>query len=192
MSMDVIDSLAGITAGSVLDTLRRRKPITRVNAQASFDALFGAQARLAMRDRAAVALFVAGLQGDQPGMDFYGAMLGDAALQGAVTAEVAEAVTTGPYGAFPAGPLSGEDLAGPIYAVSAAGRGVLGERLAAAFAHAHMLVFHPRDAAPGAIRTLEQAGWSTPDIVTLSQLVAFLSFQLRAAHGLRALAGSLA
>ncbi len=32
-----------------------------------------------------------------------------------------------------------------------------------------------------------EAGWSTDDIVTLSQLVAFLSFQLRTAWGLRVL-----
>jgi uncharacterized protein YciW len=42
--------------------------------------------------------------------------------------------------------------------------------------------------APPALRALLDAGWSTTDIVTLSQLVAFLSFQIRVAAGLRALA----
>jgi uncharacterized protein YciW len=32
------------------------------------------------------------------------------------------------------------------------------------------------------------AGWSTTDIVTLSQIVAFLSFQIRVIAGLRVLA----
>ncbi|WP_254070722.1 CMD domain protein [Acidisphaera sp. L21] len=190
--MDAIDTLARIEPGSTLDALRRRKPVTRNNAQASFDALFGAEARLPLRERAAVALFVAGLQTDEPGQTLYGAMLADEPLHAAIAAEFKHAATTGPYGAFPAGPLTREDLAGPSYTISAAGRAALGARLAAAFEQAHMLVFHPRDATPGAIRTLEAVGWSTPDIVTLSQLVAFLSFQLRAAHGLRALAGSLA
>ena len=50
--------------------------------------------------------------------------------------------------------------------------------------HAHFLVFHPRDAQPQRLRALEAAGWSADDIVVLSQLVAFLSFQIRVVAGL--------
>ena len=39
-----------------------------------------------------------------------------------------------------------------------------------------------------ALQALLDAGWSTTDIVTLSQLVAFLSFQIRVVAGLRVLA----
>ena len=53
-----------------------------------------------------------------------------------------------------------------------------------------MLVFHPRDAAPAHLQALIDAGWSTTGIVTLSQLVAFLAFQIRAVTGLRALAAT--
>jgi len=67
---------------------------------------------------------------------------------------------------------------------------VLGPRLAAAFDHMHLLVFHPRDAAPAALQGLLDAGWSTTDIVTLSQIAAFLSFQIRVVAGLRALVGA--
>lgn len=42
-------------------------------------------------------------------------------------------------------------------------------RRAAAFEHVHLLVFHPRDATPVALQALLDAGWSTTDIVTLSQ-----------------------
>ena len=49
-------------------------------------------------------------------------------------------------------------------------------------------MFHPRDAAPAALQTLLNAGWSTTDIVTLSQIAAFLSFQIRVVAGLRVLA----
>jgi CMD domain protein len=65
---------------------------------------------------------------------------------------------------------------------------VLGERLSVALAHAHLLVFHPRDASPAALQSLLDAGWSSTEIVTLSQLVAFLAFQIRVVTGLRALA----
>ena len=64
---------------------------------------------------------------------------------------------------------------------------MLGERLAAALDHAHMLVFHPRDADPAALQRLLDAGLSTTAIVTLSQLVAFLSFQIRVVAGLAVL-----
>jgi uncharacterized protein YciW len=50
-----------------------------------------------------------------------------------------------------------------------------------------MLVFHPRDADSASLQALLDAGWSVTGIVTLSQLVAFLAFQLRAAAGLRTL-----
>ena len=53
-----------------------------------------------------------------------------------------------------------------------------------------MLVFHPRDAAPASLQALLDAGWSTTGIVTLSQIVAFLSFQIRVVAGLRVLAGA--
>ena len=102
---------------------------------------------------------------------------------------IAEARTNGPYGRYPAGPLSREDTAGLSYRVGAAIRRELGPRLAAAFEHVHMLVFHPRDAAPAALQALLGAGWSTTDIVTLSQIVAFLSFQIRVVTGLRTLDG---
>ena len=52
------------------------------------------------------------------------------------------------------------------------------------------LVFHPRDAAPALLQELLDAGWTTADIVTLSQIAAFLSFQIRVVAGLRVLAGA--
>jgi CMD domain protein len=84
-------------------------------------------------------------------------------------------------------PLSVEDKAGLIYLVSVEGRQAIGERLAAALEHVHLLVFRPRDANPAAMQALLDAGWSSTGIVTLSQLVAFLSFQVRSVAGLRAL-----
>ncbi len=97
------------------------------------------------------------------------------------------ATAVGPYGAYPNGPLTVEDVPGPIYQVATTSRSVLGARLSAALAHVHMLVLHPRDASPASLQALRDAGWLKTDIVTLSQLVAFLAFQIRAIAGLRAL-----
>ena len=188
--MDAIDRLAGIEPASFLDGIRRQKPITRDNAQASFDALFETDdlGDMDAAERAAVAYFVAGLH--REGGAFYRERLADGAMLAALDAEiagVAGAAGSGPYGNFPAGPLSAEDEPGPHYLVSPGGRETFGTRLSGALEHTHMLVFHPRDAAPAHMRALESAGWSATGIVTLSQLVSFLSFQLRAAAGLRAL-----
>ena len=192
---DVIDALVGIVPGSPLDAIRARRPEARTHAQASYRALFAPEVPgdVTAQERFAVASFVAGLHGEQATAAFYAAGLaarGTAApLREAVDAAIAEARAHGPYGRYPAGPLSGEDTVGPVYRVGEKTRRALGPRLAAAFEHMHLLVLHPRDADPGALQALLDAGWSATDIVTLSQIAAFLSFQIRVVAGLRTLAG---
>ena len=191
---DVIDARVGITPGSPLDAIRARRPEARAHAQATYRALFEPEApgNISAQERFAVGSFVAGLHGATAIAASYAARLAESgavpALKDAVDVAIAEARTNGPYGRYPAGPLSREDTAGLSYRVGAAIRRELGPRLAAAFEHVHMLVFHPRDAAPAALQALLDAGWSTTDIVTLSQIVAFLSFQIRVVTGLRILA----
>jgi CMD domain protein len=193
---DIIDLLAGIEAGSGLDAIRARRLQARENAQKSYAALFEPAdfGDVAAVERYAVATFVAGVHGEPVVANFYMAGLakwGRPEIVDTVTAEIEPAKTRGPYGAFPAGPLSVEDTKGPTFRVADASRHALGARLAAALEHAHLLVFHPRDASPASIGTLLEAGWSNDAIVTLSQLVAFLSFQIRTIVGLRALGASL-
>jgi len=192
---DIIDALVGITPGSALDAIRARRPEARAHAQATYRALFTPEAlgTISAQERFALGTFVAGLHGATAVAAAYAARLVEsgaaAAMKDAVEAAIKEARTHGPYGSYPAGPLSREDTAGPVYRVGAATRRALGPRLASAFEHTHMLVFHPRDAAPASLQALLDAGWSTTDIVTLSQIVAFLSFQIRVVIGLRTLAG---
>ena len=195
LDADVIDALVGITPGSPLDAIRARRPQARAHAQATYQALFAPRelGNVSAPERFAVGAFVCGLHGDTAIAASYADGLArsgaSAALKEAVEAATTEARAHGPYGRYPAGPLSREDDVRPSYRAGAAIHGMLGPRLAAAFEHAHMLVFHPRDATQAALQALLDAGWSTTDIVTLSQLVAFLSFQVRAVAGLRALAG---
>jgi CMD domain protein len=190
---DIIDLLAGIEPGSSLDGIRARRLQARENAQKSYVALFEpADSRdFAVADRHAVAAFVAGVHGEPAAAGFYLAKLGQSAVVEALKAEIERAKTKGPYGAFPVGPLSAEDKVGLIYRVGDENRRVLGARLSAAFEHAHLLVFRPRDATAAALQSLLEAGWSNAAIVTLSQLVAFAAFQVRAVAGLRTLGASL-
>jgi len=193
---DIIDTLAGIEPGSALDAIRARRLQARENAQKSYLSLFEPidASDFSLPERAAVAAFVTGLHGESPVATFYrdklAASAGGAALLEAIDAEIARGRTSGPYGSFPAGPLSAENTAGLIYRVSAASKSVLGIRLVAALEHTHLLVFRPRDAASTDMKALLAAGWSNTGIVTFSQLVAFLSFQVRVVSGLRTLAAA--
>lgn len=197
-TQDIIDTLAGIEPGSALDAIRARRLQARENAQKSYLALFEPidTSDFSLAERAAVAAFVTGLHGLSPVAAFYREKLAanedGAPLLEAIKAEIERGKTSGPYGAFPAGPLSIENKAGLTYRVSAERKPVLGPRLVAALEHAHLLVFRPRDAASADMKALLVAGWSTTGIVTLSQLVAFLSFQLRVVSGLRTLAAASA
>jgi len=193
---DIIDTLAGIEPGSALDAIRARRLQARDNAQKSYLSLFEPidASEFSLVERAAVAAFVTGLHGESPVAAFYrdklAANADGARLIEAIDAEIAGGKTSGPYGSYPAGPLSIENTAGLIYRVSAERKAALGPRLDAALEHAHLLVFRPRDAASADMKALLDAGWSATGIVTFSQLVAFLSFQLRVVSGLRTLAAA--
>ena len=191
---DVIDALAGIEPGSALDAVRNRRPQAREQAEASFRALFEPEhfGGISATERFAVAVFVTGLHGNAESAAFYTERLSatqpSPELPTAIDATIVAGAGQGPYGRYPAGPLSREDAAGPNYRVGTDMRRTLGARLAAAFDYAHLLVFHPRDAEPATLQALLNAGWFTTDIVTLSQIITFLSFQIRVAAGLRLLA----
>ena len=190
---DVIDTLAGIAPGSSLDAIRAQRPQARIHAQATYDSLFTplSEADVTRLERFAVACFVAGLHGRREMEALYGSGLAavgaSASLQAAIGAAITAARVEGPYGHYPKGPLSAEDKAGPVHRIAAPTREALEPRLAAAFEHTHMLVFHPRDSAPPYLQALLDAGWSTTGIVVISQLVAFLSYQIRVVAGLRVL-----
>jgi CMD domain protein len=195
---DLIDQVLSIIPGSHLDALRRHREVARDNVQQAYLALFEPTdaSQVSLLERFAVASFVSGLQGQPVLADHYAHKLtqldGGPAIAAAINNEVERGATTGPYGIYPAGPLSGENKVGLHFAVSPEVRHLLGERLAAALDHAHLLVFRPRDSSKEALQALLAAGWSTAGIVTLSQLVSYLAFQLRLVEGLSALAGAAA
>jgi CMD domain protein len=195
MEVDVIDTLAGIAPGSHLDLVRRtRRGVAREQAQKSYASLFEptGYGDFGSVERFTIAAFVAGLHGQTAIKDFYADRLRGAAateaICAAIDAEIAAAATKGPYGAYPKGPLSKEDAKGTVHRVPEKNREALGPRLSSAVEHVHMLVFHPRDAAPASLQAMLDAGWTTDAVVTLSQLVAFLSFQIRVVAGLKVLA----
>lgn len=188
---DVLRDLAGIPADSPVDRLRDLRPVARREAQAAYDLLFrpADDAEVGAVERLAVAVFVAALHRDGRAVTHYERELraagGSDALVAALTDEADAAATPGPVGTYREPGLAAESVPAPPYRATA--RDVLGERLAAALEHARLLVLHPRDARPERLGALVAAGWSATGVVTLSQLVSYLAFQLRAAAGLSVL-----
>jgi len=190
---DLIDTLVGIAPGSRLDALRAQRPVARADAQATYDGLVTAPTdltRASAVERAAIGYWVAALSQATVLAAHYADLLTglDPAVLAALAA-VPTAETTGPYGSYPPGPLSVEDEDGPHWTAPGDVRAAVGERLAAALEHAHLLTVRPRDASPDALQALLDAGWSTDGVVTVSQLVAFTHFQLRVIAGLTVLKG---
>lgn len=193
MTDDIVDRIAEVTPE--LDALRRRRPVTREQLQASFDALFQpvSTEHVSRAERELVAAFATGLAGaEDPTAEFYAGRAQEADTQRAavVLAEAAHAATTGPFGTYTELGLQAENADGARYVPSETVIAAVGERLAAALAHTHLLVFRPREASGADLGRLVDAGWSADGIVTLSQLVSFLAFQQRVVTGLRVLAAA--
>lgn len=190
MTQDIVDQVVGVTPA--LDALRRRRPVTREQLQASFDALFDpfSVEHVSQAEREIVAAFATRLAGsDDPTAQFYAqrALDLDPERAALALAEAADAADAGPFGTYTELGLQAENTDGLRYAPTDAVVSALGERLAAALVHTHLLVLRPREAAGADLGRLLQAGWSADGIITLSQLVSFLAFQQRVITGLKVL-----
>jgi CMD domain protein len=193
-SADILDEVADLEGGSAVDALRRRRPVTRDQLQASSEALFAPidDREFAIAERLLVAAFATRLTADDPTAAWYArrARTESSALAEIVLDEAAAAAAPGPFGEYTEVGLQAESVEGPRYAPSDEVAEALGARLASALAHTQLLVSRPRESSSAALDRLLAAGWSTDGIVTLSQLVAFLAFQQRVAAGLRVLAAT--
>ncbi|MDR6865735.1 CMD domain protein [Microbacterium resistens] len=186
--VDVVDAIVGPAPG--IDALRRRRPHTREQLQASFDALFRplSEEHVTRAERELIAAFVTRATADDATARFYAERASAADPRGArVIAEAVRAAAAGPFGRYAEQGLQAENSEGVRYTPDEEAREDLGVRLAVALGHAHLLTFRPREARSADIDRLLSAGWSPDGVVTLSQLIAFLAFQQRVVAGLTAL-----
>src|SRR5690625_765303 len=195
--VDVLSNLAGIPGGGHIDALRDLRPAARRDAQLAYELLFhpADDGPLPLVDRLAIAVFVAGLHRHDAAIAHYRDALREAGaaseLRAAVYRETEAAAVPGPAGRYRESGLTAESVPVAEFRVRPESLAVLGERLSAGLEHARLLVLHPRDSRPERLEALTAAGWDEDGIVTLSQLVAYLSYQIRAAVGLAALAATL-
>ena len=162
-TLDVISQLAGIQPGSALAELRMQRPEATGHAQGSYAALFDPDdiGDLSVDERLAAALRVATLHAAASAAAHYRQRLAEA-------------------GATP-----------DVVTRTAGGAGVaeVPTRLQAILRHADLLAVAPARARPADLQALADVGLSTRAIVTLSQVIAFVSFQLRVLRGLELLGG---
>lgn len=156
---DTIDAVAGLRDGDAVTALRRARDKVLLHTRLSEAALFDpALPDLPLVERLHVARYVAQRSNAHALASTYRTRLLDAG-------GTAEDIALADADAFDA----------------------LAPRLRAILAHARLLTHTPVDARPSDLDALKSAGLTTPAIVALSQLVAFVAYQLRVAAAARAL-----
>ncbi len=161
MAADIIDQLAGIEPGSALADLRSQRPEVQQFTQGSYLALLEPDEVMGVprEEREAIGLRVATLEQSQAVAGFHLGRLRELGVDDDTISAIER---------FPDG-------------------GGLPERLTAILTHVDLLTTSSRDGSPEAIAALKEEGLTARDIVTVSQLIAFLSFEVRVLAALRAL-----
>ena len=160
-AQDVVDQVAGLNDGSATHALRHAREKVATATQGSYDALFGPAlpGRLTLGERLLVALYACRLTPAPELAEHYRARLADTP----VDANALQAVEHGDV----------DRLADP--------------RLRAILTFTRTLIERPIEGDRDALLRLPAGGLATADVVTLAQLIAFLSYQTRLVAGLRAL-----
>ena len=157
---DLVDRLAGLDPGSAIHQVRHRREKVALATQGSYDALFDpAMPGLSLIERLLVALHACRLTPAPALAEHYR----ERALAAGADAAVLAAVESG----------ESNRLADT--------------RLRAMLTFTGTLILRPVEGDQALLRTLPAAGLSTPAIVSLAQLVAFLSYQTRLVAGLAAM-----
>lgn len=198
ITADLLDILAEIAPDSPLAAARLTRDEATRHIQGSYLALFTDDdgADFSLTERLTVARQVADWHQDTRLAQHYAHRLTAADAGGSAAATpVAGAGQTGRHPTAPSRPAHGDPTQTGAHAQQSgrhhmtATLAAADARLRAALDHAERLSLRPATATPAHLEELQRAGWSLDNIVTLSQLVAFVSFQSRLLRGYRLIAG---
>ncbi len=157
---DIINQVLGIAVDSPLYQVRQFREKIVKGTQDSYEALFSDKLTVPLTWRYAVAVLSSHLVGSVEFEKHYRAL----AEQSGLSNQVLDAIVTGQFDTL-------ED-----------------KTLAEILRFTQKLSLKPVEGDKDAVLILKKAGIATHDIVALSQLIAFLSYQLRLAAGLKAMA----
>lgn len=159
-SRDTIDQLVGLSPGQSLYATRHQRDKVAAATQGSEDALFDpALPGLTLVERLLVALLACKLTPASELTNYYQQKL----VEADADKSTVELVVGGKIDEIKNG------------------------RLKAILTFTHTLITDPIKGDKAALQALPAAGVSTPEVVALSQLIAFLSYQVRLAAGLKAM-----
>jgi uncharacterized protein YciW len=160
-AVDVIDAAVPLAPDQATWALRRQRDKVVAATQGSYDAMFSpAVEGLSVTERLLVALHACRVSKADSLAAHY---------RDRLAAEGADSVVT---------------------AAVDSGKPVADARLQAVLAFTGKLIERPIEGDRAAVQSLADSGLSTPAIVAMSQLIAFLSYQIRVAAGLKALAAA--
>ncbi len=160
MTKDLIDDVVGLQPGQPLHTLRHQRAKVVAATQASYDALFASNLPgISLPHRLLVALYACRLSHADKLAAHYLAQL--TAL--GVDVFLVQAIDTAQI------------------------KHITDPQLLAALTFTRTLIENPIEGDKAALHQLTAAGLSTPAVVALAQLIAFLSYQLRVVAGLEAM-----
>ena len=161
-TIDAIDRILGVSAAGRIAEIRQQKPQLAAELQAYYQAIFeptAASARaLPVTDRYLVAVRVGSFTRSAAIVDWYARLAEAAGVSAGIIAQA-------------------KDVAAPWTEESGLG---------AAIRHADLLTTRPSDSRRSDLQALKDAGLSPAGILSLSQTIAFVSYQLRLIAGLRA------
>lgn len=190
MAGSLLDRLIDAPLGSPINRALQARPSTWLGLEQGYQRLLtpAQPGPFSVPERQVVAAFVAVLIDEPQSRQHFHTLLAqtDGALAQIIRQEAEGAALPGPYGRFPAGPLSAEDMDGPIYSSTPSVAETIGPRLSAALDYAHLLTLHPRDITASSSASLSAAGWASAEIIELTQLISFLGYLIRVVAGLRA------
>lgn len=161
MTDNVLLRMAGIGPGSPLEAVLERRANVVELTQKTYDAALAPEdpGGLSYQERAAFACRIAKLNDDEPFQRHFEELMEELNVSGD-TARIADMWFDG-----------GSD-----------------GRRAALIRHVDLVTHEPKNTGTADIEKLRAAGVSDADIVRLSELIAFLSYQIRVARGLRLMA----
>lgn len=173
LDTDLVSQLAGLSADGSVAALRAARADATRYTQGSHDALFSTEVvDLTLAERLYAAWYAALLTRSDAATNAYRARLL------AANEAVAEGITAR---------LDAIAARGPGAVASSAHAETGDVRLAAILVHTHALIVQPALTGKAELAALQAAGLTTRAIVALSQLVAFVSYQVRVVAAVKAL-----
>ena len=168
---DLIDALVGLEVGSNTYAARHFRDEVLTGTQESYEALFDRDLTLPIETRYLVALYASLLSNAKELSEHYLAQIQSEISSKRISKRISEGINEA---------IDEKTLQAVLSQIS-------DPALKAILLFTRTLTLNPIEGDQNALLSLQNAGISTPDSITIAQLIAFLSYQIRLVTGLKAM-----